>query len=60
MSCMFVVVPAVVVGWPILCGAIAGAAGALGYKALQSGNESVQKIDVDPLENWVEIPVDGS
>ena len=34
MSVVFVVAPAVVAGWPILCGAIAGAAGILGYKAL--------------------------
>ena len=59
MSCIFVVVPAVVVGWPVLCGAIAGAAGVLGFKALQAGKEQAQ-IDAESLENWVEIPVSGS
>lgn len=34
MSVVFVVSPMVVVGWPILCGAVAAAAASLGYKAL--------------------------
>jgi hypothetical protein len=35
MSVVFVVTPMVVAGWPLLCGAVAAAAGSLGYKALE-------------------------
>jgi hypothetical protein len=59
MSVVFVVVPAVVAGWPVLCGAIAGAAGALGYKALKTNNENLI-LDENPLGNSVEIPIEGS
>ncbi|MHB1001347.1 MAG: DUF1257 domain-containing protein [Armatimonadota bacterium] len=41
MSVLFVVAPAVIVSWPILCGAVAGAASMLGYKVLSAKKESV-------------------
>ncbi|MHB1455457.1 MAG: DUF1257 domain-containing protein [Armatimonadota bacterium] len=40
MSVLFVVAPAVIVSWPILCGAIAGTASLLGYKVLSAKKES--------------------
>lgn len=57
MSVVFVVVPAVVASWPVLCGAIAGAAGVLGYKALNVGKSlAVEK----PSDTWIEISLEGS
>lgn len=61
MSVVFVVAPAVIVGWPILCGAVAAAAGALGYNSLKCGQET--EIDLDSLgasKNCVEIPLEDS
>lgn len=58
MSCMFVVVPAVAVGWPLLCGAIAAASASLGYKALTTdANLNTDKVD---LEQSVDITLDNS
>lgn len=55
MSVVFIVAPAVVASWPILCGAIAGAAAALGYKALDAG--SLQNLETDTS---VEVSLEGS
>ena len=56
-SVVFVVAPMVVAGWPIMCAAIAAAAGALGYKALASGNTVESERE---SECWVEIPIEDS
>ena len=56
MSCVFLVVPAVVASWPILCGAVAGAAAALGYKVLAADEEAAAQ----PVEQWVDISLEGS
>ena len=57
MSVVFVVIPAVVVGWPVLCGAIAGAAATLGYRALNTG----QSLSVEePEDRLVEITLESS
>jgi hypothetical protein len=55
LSVVFIVAPAVVASWPILCGAIAGAAAALGYKALDCG--SLQNLETDTS---VEVSLEGS
>lgn len=64
MSVIFVVVPAVVVGWPILCGAVAAAAATLGYKALKTGQEielgNNMKLDIERLPKGVTIPLEDS
>jgi hypothetical protein len=57
LSVVFIVAPAVVVGWPVLTGAIAAAAGALGYKALNAGNRISEE---ESAESWVDIPMEGS
>lgn len=57
MSVVFIVTPMVVAGWPLLCGAVAAAAGSLGYKALV--HEQVDEIEKS-TENWVEIPLEDS
>lgn len=57
MSVVFLLAPTVVASWPVLCGAIAGAAGVLGYKALNSG----QLLTQEEAENaWVEVSIEGS
>ena len=57
MSVVFIVAPAVVASWPILCGVIAAAAGTLGFKALNTG----QRIDArQSAEAFVEIPLEAS
>jgi len=58
LSVVFVVAPAVVAGWPLLCGAVAAAAASLGYKALTK-NETVE-FELDDVENWVDIPIEDS
>lgn len=60
MSVVFVVAPVVVAGWPILCGAVAGAAGALGYKILKS--ENCEDLRIDDVEDTssVEVQLEGS
>lgn len=57
MSVVFVVAPMVVAGWPLLCGAAAAAAGALGYKAL--AREEIIEAE-DATERFVEIPIEDS
>lgn len=57
MSCIFVIAPAVVVAWPVLAGAVAAAAGTLGYKALNTGQKLDEKLEAD---RWVEISLKGS
>ena len=57
MSVVFVVAPAVLASWPILCGAVAGAAAALGYKAL-SVEDSLAKCG--KLDSWVDVSLEGS
>ena len=57
MSVVFVVTPMVVAGWPLLCGAIAAAAGSLGYKALTC-KEVVEA--ERGVESQVEIPMEDS
>ena len=47
----------VVAGWPLLCGAIAAAAGSLGYKAMK--REQTEECETE-LESWVEIPIEDS
>ena len=58
MSVVFVVAPAVIAGWPILCGAVAAAAGTLGYKSLKCGQEI--ELDIPNIQNSVEIPLEDS
>jgi hypothetical protein len=53
-----VLAPAVVAGWPILCGAIA-AAGSLGYRALKC-DSAVSCADQSQTQNWVDIPIEDS
>ncbi len=57
MSVIFVVAPAVVVGWPILCGAVASVAGSLGYKILSDQKELTSEKNT---ENQVDISLTGS
>jgi hypothetical protein len=57
LSVVFIVAPAVVASWPVLCGAIAGAAGLLGYRAIKGGTETAAK---GSAEKSVEIPLEGS
>ena len=59
MSVVFVVVPVVVAGWPVLCGAIAGAAGALGCATLRADNNVVE-LGQEAMENTIELPLEGS
>jgi len=56
LSVIFLVAPTVVVGWPALCAAIAGAAGALGYKVLETAS------DLEALEEQsiAEVSIEGS
>jgi hypothetical protein len=57
MSVLFVVAPAVIVGWPILCASVAGVAGAMGYKILAE----TEKCDVGEEESSsVEVTIEGS
>jgi len=59
LSVVFVVAPMVVAGWPLMCGAVAAAAGALGYKALTK--EHVDTVDCErESERWVEVPIEES
>lgn len=58
MSVVFVVAPMVVAGWPMLCGAAAAAAAALGYKTLASGDVTLKSDE--QAEHWVEIPMEDS
>lgn len=58
MSVVFIVAPAVVAGWPILCGAVAAAAGTLGYTSLKCGQEI--ELDTEKIQNSVEIPLEDS
>ncbi|MCE5321700.1 DUF1257 domain-containing protein [bacterium] len=59
MSVVFVVAPMVVAGWPVMCGAIAAAAGALGYKALSHEHAGV--VDTNSESDCrVEIPIESS
>lgn len=54
MSVLFVVAPAVIVSWPILCGAIAGTASLLGYKVLSAKKESFIE-EVEDVSAEVEL-----
>jgi uncharacterized protein YqfB (UPF0267 family) len=56
MSVVFIVAPAVAIGWPILCSTVAGVAGALGYTVLAS-NKSVV---VPEQRAGVEVDIEGS
>ena len=56
LSVVFIVAPVVVASWPILCGAIAGAAVALGYKAVDAGS-ILQNLEKDTS---VEVSLEGS
>ena len=57
MSVVFVVAPAVIAGWPLICGAVAGAAGTLGYKILKSADRDL----LDQAEDSsVEVQLAGS
>lgn len=59
MSVVFMVTPMVIAGWPLLCGAVAAAAGTLGYKALT--HDQVDGVVEDTsTERWVDIPLDDS
>ncbi|MEN6371461.1 MAG: DUF1257 domain-containing protein [Armatimonadota bacterium] len=62
----YVVAPAVVAAWPILCGAIAAASGSLGYSLVKSGQEADletqntgQKTKLD-IHNTVDMPLKDS
>ena len=59
LSVVFVVAPMVVAGWPIMCGAVAAAAGALGYKALSKEHSDLVDCERES-ETWVEIPIADS
>ncbi len=60
MSVVFVVTPMVVAGWPLLCGAVAAAAGSLGYKAL-TREQKMCDTDIErEAECCVEIPIEDS
>ncbi len=59
MSVVFIVVPVVAAGWPIMCGAIAAAAGALGYTTLAAGSCRVTLPERDGT-NAVVIPLEDS
>ena len=39
MSVCFVVVPAIAASWPVLCGAVAAATGAIGYRTLRAASD---------------------
>ena len=56
MSVVFVVAPAVVASWPLLCGAVAGAAAVLGYKALSAGETLMD----EKVDRSVEVSLEGS
>ncbi len=56
MSVVFIVAPAVVASWPLLCGAVAGAAAALGYKALNTGGTIIE----EQADRSVEVSLEGS
>ncbi len=60
MSVVFVVTPMVVAGWPLLCGAIAAAAGSLGYSALKREHAMCDSSTERDLESSVEIPIEDS
>jgi hypothetical protein len=57
MSVVFIVIPAVAVSWPVLCSAIAGAAGVLGYRALNAAREAAAEAST---ANKVEIEIAGA
>lgn len=56
MSVVFVVAPAVVASWPLLCSAVAGAAAVLGYKALSAGETLMD----EKVDRSVEVSLEGS
>lgn len=57
LSVVFLVAPAVMASWPILCGAVAGAAAALGYKALNMEDSLAEHV----LGNAeVDVALEGS
>lgn len=58
LSVVFIVIPAVVVSWPILCGAVAGAAAVMGYKARTVAVAVNQEEEVS--ETWAEVSLEGS
>lgn len=58
LSVVFIVAPMVVAGWPVMCGAIAAAAGALGYKALSREHDMLDS--ERDSERWVEVPIEES
>ncbi len=60
MSVVFVVAPIVVAGWPVLCGAIAAAAGALAYKTQKRDVVDGLGEQMEEAETWVEIPIEDS
>ena len=57
MSCIFIIAPMVIVGWPLLCAAVTEAAGTLGYKART--REHVGEAEQE-TESWVDIPLEDS
>jgi len=57
LSVVFVVAPLVIAGWPVMCGAIAAAAGALAYKAQK--RDTVDGLG-EETESWVDIPIEDS
>lgn len=56
MSVVFVVAPAVVASWPVLCAAIAGAAGALGYRSLK---QAAEVEDVGPIDTRTQVSLEA-
>ena len=61
MSCIFVIAPMVISTMPLFYGAIAAAAGTLGYKAITSVNEQGQElVDLTPADRHVEVSMEGS
>lgn len=57
MSVLFVVVPAVAAGWPVLCGAVAVAAGSLGYRVLRETEDGCAVAEAGPITR--EVTLDG-
>jgi len=61
MSVVFVVVPVVAAGWPILSAAIIGASAALGYHVIQAAEASVQaSISAGPRCGTVSLVMEDS